>query len=790
MSAIWMTARAAWRRQRRSFVLVAVLAGLAGGVALAAFTGSRRADTAFARLQERLKTPNMQVQTEEPPDPGLVREAARWPGVEAAGHQAILFVAPAHTGLEAGRDTLAEAVPVMAGDEPGDILIVEGRRYDERRADEVLANEAMWDALGADIGDRFSLVSLTPEQLEASDGGGVPASPAGPTPQVTLVGVARSDQDVTDAPTPVLMVTPAFYERYGRAIGRLEWVGLRVDEDRRAEIEGRIRSRFGEDAVISPPEDSAARIESALAVEVNGLRAFALVAAVAGLVALSLALVRQADAMSEEDRPRRALGMTSRQLIASGVTAVLPAAAGAALLAGAGAVAIGPLAVTGLARQADPDPGPWFDPLVVPGAIAVGLVVLAVAAVAAGLAAARRGPIRDQVPPVRPSRRAAAIAKLPPPASVGVRLALATGRGPTALPAGPALAGAALGIAGVVVALVFGARVDHLLATPALWGANYDAIVTTAENVSSHERIADQIAGDPAVAAVALFDSVDVPVYARGRRFGVEAVVLQDHRGTIPPVILDGRAPVAADEVALGDDVLEHLHVDVGDIVEVDRDGERVALRVVGRHLQPAENNANSGMLVTPQGFEGLEGDEGDKGVLVRFGHDVDTDGALQGLRDLGGRIEVTAASGEAPDNVDNLDELGGLPWALAVFLALLAAIATVHALVTTTRRRRHDLAVLRVLGFVSGQVRSTLRWQALTVAAVGLVVGVPVGVIAGRRIWSVLAGTVGVTDDWTFPWLTVILAVPAAVGVAVVLAILPGRAAARVAPGRVLRAE
>ena len=87
-------------------------------------------------------------------------------------------------------------------------------------------------------------------------------------------------------------------------------------------------------------------------------------------------------------------------------------------------------------------------------------------------------------------------------------------------------------------------------------------------------------------------------------------------------MILDRRAPVAADEVALGDDVLEHLHVDVGDIVEVDRDGERVALRVVGRHLQPAENNANSGMLVTPQGFEGLEGDEGDKGVLVRFGHD------------------------------------------------------------------------------------------------------------------------------------------------------------------------
>jgi putative ABC transport system permease protein len=94
------------------------------------------------------------------------------------------------------------------------------------------------------------------------------------------------------------------------------------------------------------------------------------------------------------------------------------------------------------------------------------------------------------------------------------------------------------------------------------------------------------------------------------------------------------------------------------------------------------------------------------------------------------------------------------------------------------------------VLGFVSGQVHSTLRWQALTVAAVGLAVGVPAGLIAGRRIWSALAGAVGVVDDWTFPWATVALAVPVALGVAVLLAILPGRAAARMSPGQVLRAE
>ena len=785
MAAIWLTARAEWRRRWRSFVVLALLAGLAGGVSLAAFAGSRRADTAFSRLLERLKNPNLSIWTDERPDPELVREAARWPGVEVAVHIAMLVVAPADTGMVVGRDTIAAALPVMAGDEPRNFLIVEGRRYDDSRADEILVNEAMREALDADIGDRFSLISLTPEQFEAQTEGDLP-SPAGPTQQVTLVGVARTAEDVSDTPDPILIVSPAYYERHGLAIARREGVTLRIDEDRRPQIEDRARSLFGEDATIDPPDDLTARIEDGLAVDVNGLRAFAAAAAVAGLVALGQAFVRQADTMSEQDRSRRALGMTSPQLIASGVTAALPVAAGGALLAAGGAVAGGPLAITGLARQAEPDPGPWFDPVVLPGAIVVGLAVLAVAAGAFWLAAAR-GPRYERMAPVRPSWGARLLAGLPPPVSVGTRMALHTGWGPTGLPSGPALAGAAVGVAGVVAALTFGSRVDHLLATPKLWGANYDAIVHTVEDVSLDETAADEVAGDPEVAAVAQFDAVDLGLHAGGREAQVEATTLRAHKGTIPPVLLEGRAPVAPDEVALGGQVLDRLGVDVGNTVGA---GEGLALRVVGQHLQPAEDSANSGMLVTPEGFEALEGEEGDRGLLVRFAPDVDTDAALDRLRDIGDQVEVTVAADDAPSDVDNLDELGALPVALAAFLALLAAVAAVHALVSATRRRRHDLAVVRVLGFVSGQVHSTLRWQALTVAAVGLVVGVPAGVIAGRRIWSALAGAVGVVDEWSFPWLIVALAVPGAMAVAVLLAILPGRAAARMSPGQVLRAE
>jgi putative ABC transport system permease protein len=787
MAAVWLTARAEWRQRWRSFAALTLLAGLAGAVALAAFTGSRRADTAFARLDDQLKSTNLHVATAERPDPEIVRELATWPGVEVAMHQVILMVGPADTGMLRAGNSIAAAAPFTAGAVAAS-PIVEGRMFDEDRVDELVVNEPMRDALGADIGDHIALESLAPEQMEAGQAEGL-LTPAGPTREVTLVGVERSAEDVSDAPDPVLFVSPAYYERYGSAIARVEGFGLRVDEDRLPEIEDRIRSRFGEDAEIEPLDDFGARIESGLAVEVNGLRAFALVAAVAGVVALGQAFVRQADTMSEQHPVRRALGMTSRQLLASGVTAAVPVAAGGALLAAAGAIAGGPLAITGLARQAEPDPGPWLDPLLVPGVAVVALVVIAVAAAASAFAGAHR-PAGDWTARVRPPRGAGFLAGLPPTVSMGARMALDSGRGPTALPSRAALVGAAAGVAGVVAALAFGARVDHLLATPELWGADYDAIVTTAEGGPPDERTASLVAGVPDVAAVARFDSMNLVVHGGGREVEDEAIALWADRGTIRPVVPEGRAPIAPDEVALGADLLERLGVEVGDTVEVDRDGDELPLRVVGRLVQPAEDDASSGIVLAPRAFEAMGGEHDDSGLLVRVAPDADLRTAMERIRHVGGQVEVTAAADDAPSNVDNLDELGALPWALAAFLALLAAIAAVHALVSTTRRRRRDLAVLRVLGFVGGQVRSTLRWQALTVAGVGLAVGVPAGLIAGRRLWSALADALGVVDDWTFPWLTVVLAVPAAMSVAVLLAVPPGRTAARVPPGRVLRAE
>jgi ABC-type lipoprotein release transport system permease subunit len=51
----------------------------------------------------------------------------------------------------------------------------------------------------------------------------------------------------------------------------------------------------------------------------------------------------------------------------------------------------------------------------------------------------------------------------------------------------------------------------------------------------------------------------------------------------------------------------------------------------------------------------------------------------------------------------------------------------TTKPLVTSVRRRRCDLAMLKTLGFTRGQVSQTVAWQATTFGLVAALAGLPV---------------------------------------------------------------
>jgi ABC-type antimicrobial peptide transport system permease subunit len=110
--------------------------------------------------------------------------------------------------------------------------------------------------------------------------------------------------------------------------------------------------------------------------------------------------------------------------------------------------------------------------------------------------------------------------------------------------------------------------------------------------------------------------------------------------------------------------------------------------------------------------------------------------------------------------------------------------------LLTGVRRRRRDLAVLKTLGFTRGQVLRTVAWEASALAVAALAVGIPLGVIAGRLSWALFADAAGIADHAVVNVPLVLLAIPATLLLANVIAAWPGWAAARLRPAQVLRTE
>jgi len=105
-------------------------------------------------------------------------------------------------------------------------------------------------------------------------------------------------------------------------------------------------------------------------------------------------------------------------------------------------------------------------------------------------------------------------------------------------------------------------------------------------------------------------------------------------------------------------------------------------------------------------------------------------------------------------------------------------------------RRRRHDLAVLRALGFRPRQNAACIAWQATTVAVVGLVLGLPLGVVVGRLSWRWVADSTPLLYVPPVAVLALLLAIPVAMVAANALAAVPARRAARLRPAEVLRSE
>ena len=142
------------------------------------------------------------------------------------------------------------------------------------------------------------------------------------------------------------------------------------------------------------------------------------------------------------------------------------------------------------------------------------------------------------------------------------------------------------------------------------------------------------------------------------------------------------------------------------------------------------------------------------------------------------------------PAEILNYGSLGSTPLLLGAALAIGAAAALGITLVTSVRRRRHDLAILKTLGFTRGQLAIAVAVQASVAAILGCAVGIPAGIALGRVLWDLFAADISAVPAPTVPGGTIVVIGVLALALAILVAMIPGRLAARTTTSQLLHAE
>jgi hypothetical protein len=796
-------------------VVLAVIVGLAGGAALTAFAGARRTDTAVDRMMAYTHAPNANVGAE---DPHVLDQVLHLPQVAHYTVGSYMLMAPLDAAGHPFRkgDLGTQAIVDGGFNSSGRPLVLAGRVPRPDRPDEAFINASGASATGFGVGSRIRLQGWLPDQAqELLRGSDIP--PTGPQVEVRVVGVGRfpselsttpAARDVVYAGSNFLVLTPAFYKAYGQGIasagvgGSVELKGgiasLPAYQDAVRQVSPDVFVDAGTDDLVAAVNAKRATSIAALA-----LLLFGILAALVAIAVVAQALGRQSFVDAAEYPALAAMGMTRAQLIVVAAARAVVIGAVGAVVAVVVAYLLSPRMPIGLARQAEVHPGLSFDSAVlVLGAVAI----VAVFAVAAALAAWRTARAAGVAPgPVaigteHPSRVSDRLARTgaPPSAVVGVRMALEPGRGATAVPVRTTLVSAAMAVALLVATLSFGASLRHLADTPVLQGWNWDVSVGNPHSDDVRETAVPALDGNLDVAA---FSGVAGPAGARVKGHNLAVMGVETVKGSVLPPIIEGRAPSGPGEIAIANRDVRRLHAKVGEEVPVEVPGQPpVQMRVVGRMvLTPSIVNGQirigDGALVTMQTFKASlapgQGNDsestGENVFTIRFKPGVHRAAALARLRtDFPGTV-LTALR---PADIENLRRVSALPSVLAALFAAVALVTVGHMLVSSVRRRRHDVAILRTMGFVRRQVAAAVAWQATTVALVGLIVGVPLGVAAGRWTWGLVASQLGVRDEPVVPLLVVVIVVAGTLLVANALASLPGVVAARTRPAEILRAE
>ena len=813
MRSIAVLLRAEWRERWLSWISLALLVALIGGTVLAGASAASRTSTAVPQFVSRYGYDAAAFGVAPFP-----RDFSRSAHVKKVVKSTYFFNGNGRTGGRVIPAVDLNVVSLPVGRASATIKLLSG--HWPVGPQQILVGYSLQERYGLHVGSVVTVPLYRRSQLDSilNSGGNSFPPPHGPHVHFRVSGIEASLLDFPTTSTSYAIYTSrAFTRGEGRdvAFGYFAQVRL-VDAAKNITAFqvyinhlGKQGNYFLEDAT----DGDTAALEGAIHPQVVGWWYFALFAALAGLALVGQALSRQSLAERASLPTLSALGLRRSQLFGVGMARAAVIGVLGALGALAAAFLLSPLTPVGEARAAETARGLFFEGSILGrGAPLILLVVVALAVVPSWRASHVRvaTTLRDQSLAGGDSRVARGLGALgaPPSALIGVRNALERGRGRTSVPVATALAGSVLAVGALVASSVFGASLTNLLTTPRLYGANWQVTLEGMSTSTLHSL----------VGALDRMPTVTNVTYGgNGNKFidvdgdPVQAFYAKVTKGSMVFSLASGHNPNAAGQIGLGQTVLSLIHAHDGSVVSATitqgaGDSRTSKVKVVGTVvIAPSVGGSGLGSaaVLTIAGIEQLACGTGPKAKAC----DELITKKLDGVNSWDVFIGVThGAAGRAtiaaldrryrtyvvdqtlPTDLVNFGEAVDFPLLLSVTLAIFGVATLAHLLFVSVGRRRRQFALVKVLGFTRRQVRAALYWQAATVALVGIVLGVPLGIVAGKLIWRAFATSVGAVPFAVVSGPSIVYLALAIAVVSIALATVPAVLGARIMPAEALR--
>jgi hypothetical protein len=808
LRAVWVVFFVQLRRRWRSWLAIAMLISLVGGVVMAAVAAGRRTESAVPAFvaakgfDAQVYTVRAQPKISHLPNVTAVAEGLG-PDNGQPTCSCIHPIDPSSFGVLAFPDTGRP-----------EFNLVSGRLPDPSRPDEVVASYTLQEDEGVHLGTVIRVPFYSPTQLtqlNAFNSGTAPQPrPTGPTVALRVVGFEATEFDLPTGTTPQysLYATRAFVRTVlPRTIsGYVYLVRLRHGAADLPRFNEEVSGLGG--TVFTQNEDGqVASIEASIHPQAIGWWLLAPLAALVGLAIIGQALGRQSISESEDFPTMVALGIERRQLVMLGTARNLVVGLVGALGAVMTATILSPIAPLGEARVAESSTGIRFDPMVlIIGGFATAIVVI-VLGIWPTVRAARASRASDRIVTVMPSKVATQLWAVGarPSVVIGVRNALERRKGGGSVPVGSALLATVLAVTALCGTAVFGASLSHLTATPSLYGDPFQLNFSNPDNGGTPDpMLLRSLERNRAVTGIT--QGIALPAISINKVV-IGAIAGKAIRGQLLLSTVDGHPPNASGEVGLGVNSMRQVGARLGSVVLVTvalpSGGSRtVPLRVVGQMSLPVLGNSvelGTGAVLTLAGYGDAVCPPGPGRGACRQRVERSINGGVLASVVSGPRGQAAinhyfntyrsvTALAIAPTSLINFGEAVNFPLLFGVILALFGAATSLHFLFVSVSRRRREVGLLKVIGFVNLQVVSTVAWQAMTLALVGIVVGVPLGIVVGRTVWQAFANNLGAVPVSLVPVMLIALLVVGVAAVANLVAVVPALVATKSKPRELLQ--